>query len=111
MKHYRFDVEAYRKNTAHIQDAEDLAYRRMLDIYYMTEKPLPLKIEDLIDLVKLDQDIIENVLKEFFHFTEDGYYNGLCERRIASRKDHREKNSKNGKLGGRGKKAVAFKVN
>lgn len=111
MKHYRFDVEAYLKNTKHIHDAEDLAYRRLLDIYYLTEKPLTLKIEELVEKVRLDRDIIENVLDEFFHFTEDGYYNGLCEKRIASRRNHREKNSKNGRLGGRGKKAVATKAN
>ena len=111
MKHYRFDVEAYLKNTSHLDDADDLAYRRMLDIYYMTEKPLTLDIADLIEKVNLDQDIVEAVLVQFFHRTHDGWYNGLCEKRIASRRDHREKNSKNGKLGGRGKKAVATKAN
>jgi len=111
MKHYRFDVEAYLKNTTHLDDADDLAYRRMLDIYYMTEKPLTLDIEDLTAMVRLDQDIVEDVLKQFFHKTHDGWYNGLCEKRVASRRDHREKNSKNGRLGGRRKKAVATKAN
>jgi uncharacterized protein YdaU (DUF1376 family) len=42
---YKFHVGDYITSTLHLSDAEDLAYRRLLDVYYLSEKPLPLEIE------------------------------------------------------------------
>ena len=95
MKEYKFQVEAYRKKTSHIQDADDLAFRRMLDICYMTEKPLPLDIEEVAKLVGLDLDIVEPVLMEFFYVAEDGWHNLGAEKQIEKWRKVSEKNRRN----------------
>jgi uncharacterized protein YdaU (DUF1376 family) len=95
MKEYKFYVEAYRKNTAHLQDADDLALRRMLDICYLTEKPLPLDIDEIVDLVKLDRDIVEPVVTEFFYLAEDGWHNLGAEKQIEKWQKIRDKNRRN----------------
>jgi len=95
MKDYKFHCVAYRKNTAHLQDADDLAYRRMLDIYYITERPLPLRIETIVEEVGLDLDIVMPVLEEFFYLAEDGWHNLGCDKQIEKWLKVREKNRKN----------------
>jgi len=35
---YKFHLGDYITHTTHLSDAEDLAYRRLLDLYYMSEK-------------------------------------------------------------------------
>lgn len=95
MKEYKFYVEAYRKNTDHLQDADDLALRRMLDICYLTEKPLPLDIDEIVDLVKLDRDIVEPVVTEFFYLAEDGWHNLGAEKQIEKWQKVRDKNRRN----------------
>ena len=39
---YKFYLGDYITHTNHLSDAEDLAYRRLLDLYYMSEAPIPL---------------------------------------------------------------------
>jgi len=40
MNYYPFHVGDYAAHTAHLEPMEDLAYRRMLDVYYLREEPL-----------------------------------------------------------------------
>ena len=40
---YKFHLGDYITHTLHLSDAEDLAYRRLLDLYYMSEAPIPLE--------------------------------------------------------------------
>lgn len=95
MKEYKFYAESYRKKTFHLQDADDLALRRMLDICYLTEKPLPLDIEEVAKLVGLDLDIVEPVLMEFFYVAEDGWHNLGAEKQIAAWHKVRDRNVRN----------------
>jgi uncharacterized protein YdaU (DUF1376 family) len=41
MHYYKFNIADYRSATAHLTNEEDLAYRRLLDMYYDTEVPIP----------------------------------------------------------------------
>ncbi len=41
MNYYPFHLGDYAAHTKHLGLLEDLAYRRMIDLYYTTEKPLP----------------------------------------------------------------------
>jgi hypothetical protein len=41
MHYYQFHIGDYRSATAHLTNEEDLAYRRLLDMYYDTEVPIP----------------------------------------------------------------------
>lgn len=56
---------------------EDLAYRRMLDLYYQRESPLPADVDQIARLIRMRShcDSIKNVLDDFFTLTENGYQN------------------------------------
>ena len=101
---YKFHLGDYITHTLHLSDAEDLAYRRLLDMYYMTEKPIPLDTESVARKIRLDLDITESVLGEFFEHTENGYRNYRCDAEIAKYQHQVENNRQLGKRGGRPKK-------
>lgn len=79
---YKFFLADYIKDTHHLADAEDLAYRRLIDMYYMTEKPIPLDVPMVARKIRLDLDVVELVLREFFDKQEDGYHNSRCDREL-----------------------------
>jgi len=74
MNYYPFHIGDYISDTAHLTPMEDLVYRRLIDLYYLTEEPLyhdPVKLARLIRL-KDHQKEIETILSEFFTVDEDG---------------------------------------
>lgn len=79
---YKFHLGDYITHTLHLSDAEDLAYRRLLDLYYMSEKPIPLDTDAVSRKIRLDLDITEAVLNEFFDRTDEGYRNSRCDAEI-----------------------------
>jgi uncharacterized protein YdaU (DUF1376 family) len=101
---YKFHLGDYITHTTHLSDAEDLAYRRLLDLYYMSEEPIPLNTELVARKIRLDLDITESVLGEFFEKTETGYFNHRCDAEIAKYQAQVANNRQLGKRGGRPKK-------
>ena len=101
---YKFHLGDYITHTTHLSDAEDLAYRRLLDLYYMSENEIPLNTELVARKIRLDLDITESVLGEFFEKTETGYFNHRCDAEIARYNKQVENNRSLGKRGGRPKK-------
>jgi len=101
---YKFHLGDYITHTLHLSDAEDLAYRRLLDLYYMSEKAIPLNTEEVARKIRLDLDITESVLGEFFEKTETGYRNTRCDEEIAKYQHQVATNRSLGKRGGRPKK-------
>ena len=101
---YKFHLGDYITHTLHLSDAEDLAYRRLLDLYYMSEKEIPLNTEEVARKIRLDLDITESVLDEFFEMTETGYRNNRCDAEIAKYQHQVATNRSLGKRGGRPKK-------
>jgi uncharacterized protein YdaU (DUF1376 family) len=101
---YKFHYGDYVTHTTHLSDAEDLAYRRLLDLYYMSEKQIPLNTESVARKIRLDLDITESVLGEFFEKTETGYFNHRCDAEVAKYQAQVANNQRLGKLGGRPKK-------
>jgi uncharacterized protein YdaU (DUF1376 family) len=83
---------------------EDLAYRRLLDLYYDTEAPIPTAIPLVSRRLRLDSDVIELVLKEFFELTENGWINRRADQEIAGYHAYLARQKANGSLGGRPKK-------
>jgi uncharacterized protein YdaU (DUF1376 family) len=101
---YKFHLGDYITHTTHLSDAEDLAYRRLLDLYYMSETEIPLNTELVARKIRLDLDITESVLGEFFEKTENGYFNHRCDAEIAKYQAQVANNRQLGKRGGRPKK-------
>lgn len=101
---YKFHLGDYITHTTHLSDAEDLAYRRLLDLYYMSEKQIPLNTESVSRKIRIDLDITEAILDEFFERTDEGYFNSRCDAEIARYNKQVETNRSLGKKGGRPKK-------
>jgi len=101
---YKFHLGDYITHTTHLSDAEDLAYRRLLDLYYISERPIPLDTALVSRKIRLDLDITESVLGEFFEKTDEGYRNVRCDAEIGKYQRQVETNRSLGKRGGRPKK-------
>ncbi len=101
MNYYQHHIGDYLTATAHLTLIEHGAYRRLLDVYYSTEKPLPLDRKALYRLAmarsKDEQAAIDSVVSEFFTETSDGIRQSRCDHEI----ELCNKNRDNGKKGGR----------
>ena len=88
MNYYSFHIGDYKSHTSHLSLIEDLAYRRMLDLYYLTESPLP-EIKKIARAICMRDNIedIQNILDEFFIDTEEGFIHERCEREIKAMND------------------------
>ena len=89
MNYYPFHLGDYASHTGHLEPMEDLAYRRMLDAYYLRETPLPAPVPDVARLVRMRQHIteVEAVLNEFFLLTSEGWRHSRCDEEIAKMQD------------------------
>lgn len=77
MYFFKFNIGDYASHTRHLSPIEDIAYRRMLDLAYTTEKPLTKDIRELSRLINLrkQQQEITDVLNEFWECVEEGWIN------------------------------------
>lgn len=106
MHYYQFNIGDYLKSTMHLSPIEDLAYRRLLDRYYDTEKPLEPDIEKLCRFIRMESFKTETqeVLKEFFLLTKKGWKQKRVEKELIQYARKAGAARANGKLGGRPKK-------
>lgn len=106
MHYYQFNIGDYAKATRHLSNTEDLAYRRLIDLYYDKELPLVKDVEKLSRLINMrdSQQEIATVLEDFFEETEDGYKQSRIESEIANYRAKADAARVNGKKGGRPKK-------
>lgn len=76
----------YVRDTLHLSWFEDLAYRRLMDIYYSTGKPLRNDRRYLMRTVRAtepeEQAAVDAVLKEFFTLEADGWHQNKCDRQL-----------------------------
>lgn len=73
MHFYSFNIGDYASHTRHLSHMEDLAYRRLLDLYYLHEQPLnecSTTVARLINMRDFEKEV-QLVLEEFFTL-EDG---------------------------------------
>jgi uncharacterized protein YdaU (DUF1376 family) len=82
MHFYQFHIGDYKSHTHHLSPMEDLAFRRLLDHYYLHE--VPIKQRDIarqIGLRDFEQEVL-TVLDEFFVSTENGFINPRADEEI-----------------------------
>jgi uncharacterized protein YdaU (DUF1376 family) len=106
MHYYQFSIGDYRAATAHLSNEEDLAYRRLLDMYYDTENKIPLDTQWVAKRLRLATQVVDDVLQDMFVKHEDGWFHGRCDDVIQQYHAMAEKNRANGRLGGRKKNPV-----
>lgn len=104
MHYYQFNIGDYIKQTVHLTPMEDVCYRRLLDMYYETEQPIPTETNLVSRRLRLDTELVNSVLKEFFSLTENGWVNARCDAEISAYHLKTSIARSNGKLGGRPKK-------
>lgn len=105
MHFYEWNIGEYAKKTKHLTNEEDIAYRRALDMYYDTEKPLETQnIPALSRRLMVSEEALKNVINEFF---PDGI-NQHAEEKIAAYYAFIDKQKTNGSKGGRPKRTQAY---
>lgn len=93
MNYYPFHLGDYAAHTGHLEPLEDLVYRRLLDLYYLREAPLPADIVATAKLIRARSMAadVESVLQEFFVLTDDGWRHSRCDEEIAKMQDKQSK--------------------
>jgi uncharacterized protein YdaU (DUF1376 family) len=90
MHYYQFHIGDYKSHTHHLSIIEDLAFRRLLDFYYLHEQPIKQRdIARQIGMRDHEQEVL-TVLDEFFISTEGGYINPRADKEIAKFKEFAE---------------------
>ena len=116
MKYYEHHLGDYLRDTMHLTLIEDGAYRRLIDAYYSREAPLPKSLATIYRLIraesKRDKAAIQNVLKEFFVASQDGYRHVRCDQEIARylEKQAKARGSANARWSNNGRNADAMRT-
>ena len=106
MHYYQFHISDWVLHTSHLTLEEEAVYRRLLDYYYDTERPIPIKTQSVIRRLRLGlhSDIVDLILNEFFVEENDGWHNLRADQEIADYHKKAEIARENGRKGGRPKK-------
>ena len=85
MNWYEHHLGDYARDTAHLSMIEDGAYRRLLDRYYATEKPIP--VADVYRIARCrdecDRHAVDVVTGEFFTLDGDVFRHKRCDEVIS----------------------------
>ncbi len=96
--HYPGD---YMRDTGHLTLVEDGAYRRLLDYYYSSGKPLPTDRSKLCRICRAfdeyEKEAIGSVIDQFFTIKSGAYHNHRADKEIEKAESVRSKNSDNAK--------------
>ena len=100
MNFYGFHIGDYCSHTRHLSLLEDLAYRRLLDWYYLHERPFNGRSTDVARLIGMREHEaeVEAVLREFFEEVEGrGWVNKRADEEIEAYTARRKSASEAGK--------------
>jgi uncharacterized protein YdaU (DUF1376 family) len=99
MHYYQFNIGDYASHTRHLTNLEDLAYRRLLDAYYLQEHPLNTGITTVARQINMREyeTEVKAVLEEFFTLTDDGWFHQRVDKEIKHFQSKRQQASNAGK--------------
>lgn len=87
MNYYPHHIGDYLKDTAHLTMIEDGAYRRLIDLYYLHEQPLPVEKRQVYRLARAstpaERKAIDTILDEYFSPGEEGWMHRRCEEELS----------------------------
>ena len=109
MHYYQFNIGDYASHTSRLKPIEDLAYRRMLDLYYLNEQPLNLCLSDVAREIGLTDylDEVTYVLNKFFIQTEFGFAQKRIDLEIKKYKSNHKSKIKAGKASAKARQVKA----
>lgn len=83
MNYYSHHIGDYLSATAHLSLLEHGVYRRLIDVYYIHEAPLPAEVKQIYRLVgaksKDEREAVDTVLEEFFTKVDAGWSQSRCD--------------------------------
>jgi uncharacterized protein YdaU (DUF1376 family) len=99
MNYYQFHIGDYTSHTRHLSPIEDIAYRRLLDLYYLHERPLNSGSASVARQINMREfeDEVKLILEEFFTLSDDGWINFRADKEIAHYRGKIEQASRAGK--------------
>jgi uncharacterized protein YdaU (DUF1376 family) len=107
MNWYKFNIpEFYEKIGDGLTVEEELIYRKLIDLYYLNDGPLPDNLTELVDAIGMsNEQMVEHILEFFFSYNlEDKvWYDKAIDRDLMNRKHQVSINRKIGQKGGRPK--------
>ena len=96
--YFRFFPGDYMRDTMHLGWFEDLAYRRLIDLYCLHGKPIRNDRSYILRALRAgepeQQQAVDNVLSEFFVLRSDGWHQKKCDAEIRFRQKKSEDGSK-----------------
>jgi uncharacterized protein YdaU (DUF1376 family) len=92
LNYYAFHLGDYAAHTSHLDPLEDIAYRRLIDLHMLLERPLPLDVDELARKIRMRDHAatVRDVLNEFFIRTDDGWTNDRCMKEIAKYQSNKD---------------------
>jgi len=99
MYYYNFHIGDFIKDSAHLSLEEEAIYRRLIDLYYTTEQPIPLDINSVSRSIRArgNEEMIELILNEFFNKTAKGFKQKRIDKELKKYKEKSEKAAKSAK--------------
>jgi uncharacterized protein YdaU (DUF1376 family) len=100
MHYFQFNIGDYASHTRHLSLLEDLAYRRLLDVYYLKDGALVGTVAEVARQIGMREHIpeVEQVLQDFFIADNQGGWGHIrCDAEIAHFRDKSLKASNAGK--------------
>lgn len=101
MHYYQFNIGDYMSHTRHLSLLEDLAYRRLLDEYYLHERPLNSGVTSVARQIGMreHEEVVAFVLELFFVLKDDvnGWTNTRCDHEIQQYRERLSNASKAGR--------------
>lgn len=99
MNFYPFHIGDYAAHTRNLSLLEDLAYRRLLDAYYLAEQPFNGSPTDVAREIGMRDQVaeVEYILTKFFERDGDLWRNKRADQEIAKYQEKQAKASKAGK--------------
>ena len=88
MNYYEHHIGDYDADTAHLSWLEDMAYTRLMRLYYRKEAPIPADVAQACRLVRAqskdERAAVDTVLREFFVLRDDGWHQDRCDAEVAA---------------------------
>jgi len=100
--YYQFNIGDYASHTSRLNIYEDIAYRRLLDLYYLTERPLNGCSKTVAWEIGMSDSLgdVDYVLSKYFIKDGDKWVHNRCEKEIKAYQSRQSSASKAGKASG-----------
>ena len=106
MRWHKFDIEKHYERAGGLSVEDDMALRRLIDIYYLYEEPLSADVQELAESIDLPSANLAYLLEKFFEFDGEAncWRDPEIDRDLMKRIHQRKTNRRLALLGGRPKK-------